>query len=245
MAQKSTEDLLHENARLRGDLLTFGNRVNHDLRTPLGSILNSAELLKEMLAENNLSPAPLNSLFASVDEMMRLIKSVSLLARASAIPVAPKKMQMSDAVYRAWQRAERQISKCGASVEISDSWPEITGVDDWLEFIWWQFLSNALQHGGKKIQIGWCEETGAGKFFVRDNGCGISPERRAKLFQPFEQLHQSDSARGMGLPMARRLVELQNGNCGYEFDGGSVFYFTLPGVEAKKLEAVQRQEEPA
>jgi len=160
--------------------------------------------------------------------MMRLIKSTSLLAKASANPAPPEKVKMSDAVHHAWQRLERQILKRGATVEISESWPEVSGVTDWLEFIWWSFLSNALRHGGQKIELGWRQENGDRKFFVRDDGLGVPARRRAKLFQPFNQLHQPGSAHGLGLSMTRRLVELQGGRCGYEAAGGPCFYFTLP-----------------
>lgn len=227
MKEKSIEELLQENTRLRGDLLTIATRISHDLRTPLGGIVNTAELLKEILKENEV-PADLTSIFKSVDEMMLLIKSVSVLAKASANPPTQQKIKMSDAVYRTWQRLERQISKSGAHVEICETWPEIHGVGDWLEFIWWQFLSNALLHGGKEIETGWRQENGVYKFFVRDSGEEISLERRGKLFQRFEELHHPGGARGFGLAMVRRLVELQNGKCGYEFDRGSIFYFALP-----------------
>lgn len=230
MNEKSTEELSRENARLRGDLLTISMRISHDLRTPLAGILNTAELLKEIFKENEI-PAEFDSVFKSVDEMMRLIQSVSLMAKASANPPPLQKIKISTPVYRAWQRLERRIVKRGAHVEIAEEWPETGGVAEWLEFVWWQFLSNALQHGGKKIEMGWRENNNVGQFFVRDNGEGIPPERRAKLFQPFEELHQPNGARGLGLAMARRLIELQNGNCGYEFDGGSIFYFTLPLAE--------------
>ena len=44
--------LKRENARLRGSLMTFGTRVAHDLRTPIGGILTTAEMLREVLAED-------------------------------------------------------------------------------------------------------------------------------------------------------------------------------------------------
>lgn len=227
MKEKSVDELLYENAQLRGDLLTIAARISHDLRTPLGGILTTMELLKEIFKENEI-PAEFNSVFKSVDEMMALIRSVSLMAKASANPPPPQKIRMSDAVYHAWQRSERQISRRGARVMISRTWPEIFGIADWLEFIWWQFLSNALRYGGKEIELGWRNENGTGKFFARDDGGEISQECRAGLFQPFDELHQPNASRGVGLSMVRRLVEQQNGSCGYEFDGASVFYFTLP-----------------
>src|ERR1700722_9320511 len=81
------EQLLRENARLRGDLLTVAVRVNHDLRTPLGGIVNTGELLKEILAEKDPAAAALtDSLFTSVDEMSKLISQIRIITKASADP---------------------------------------------------------------------------------------------------------------------------------------------------------------
>lgn len=243
MSEKALEKLLRENARLRGDLLTIGNRVSHDLRTPLGSILNTAELVREILMENRMPTEPLDALFASVDEMMRLIKAIGLMTKASAHPPAVRTVRMVDAVYAAWQRLERQIIKRGASVGMEASWPDVEGVSDWLEFIWWNFLSNALHHGGKKIELGWEKGAAQHKFFIHDNGHGVAAERRDKLFQRFDEMHQPDAAGGFGLPMVQRLVELQGGRCGYEGGRGATFYFTLPLKADKTASSGERSRE--
>ncbi|HXF09205.1 MAG TPA: HAMP domain-containing sensor histidine kinase [Desulfuromonadaceae bacterium] len=242
MSEKALEKLVRENARLRGDLLTIGNRVSHDLRTPLGSILNTAELVREILMDNRMPTEPLDALFVSVDEMMRLIKTITLMAKASSHPPAVARVRMVDAVYGAWQRLERQILKRGANVGMEASWPEVDGVPEWLEFIWWNLLANALQHGGRKIELGWREEKGRYRFFIHDNGNGVPAERRAKLFQPFDELHRPDSPAGFGLPMIQRLVELQGGTCGYEEGRGAKFYFTLPLKVSEKPVTTEKLE---
>jgi K+-sensing histidine kinase KdpD len=225
------QDLLaRENARLRGDLLTIGSRINHDLRTPLGGIVGTGEMLKEILAEHVPSSAKLvDSMFYSADEIARLIKQVSYVAKASASPVSKKTVSMGEIVLGVLQRLESRILKQHATVTEPDAWIEIEGVADWLEFIWWNFLTNSLQHGGPKIQLGWRQENAEIKFWITDNGGGVPVPERAKLFQPFDSLHQPDSARGLGLSVVQRLVELQDGRCGYEsYANGFFFFFTLP-----------------
>jgi signal transduction histidine kinase len=222
--------LARENARLRGDLLTISNRVSHDLRTPLGGMVTAGEMLKEILAEHVPSSATLaDSMFNSADEMVRLIRQISFVAKASARPVPKRPVNMGEIVLGVMQRLESQLLKRGATVTEPAAWPGTEGVADWLEFIWWNFLTNSIQHGGSKIQVGWRREDTEDKFWVSDNGQGVPDSSRATLFQPFDSLHQLDSAHGLGLSVVQRLVELQGGHCGYESNDGDVcFFFTLP-----------------
>ena len=227
------ERLLRENARLRGDLLTVAVRVNHDLRTPLGGIVNTGELLHEILAEKEPSAAALtDSLFTSVDEMSKLISQIRIITKASADPKPKARVNLAEIVSEVLQRLESRILKSSATIAEPGSWPEVNGVADWLEFIWWNFLANALQHAGEKpqIELNWRQEKNGIRFQVCDSGVGVPAEVRARLFQPFDTLHQPDSGWGLGLSVVQRLVDLQGGDCGYEPNpkGGACFYFTLP-----------------
>jgi len=232
---RSKLDLEQENVRLRGDLLTIAVRVSHDLRTPLGGIVSAAEMLKDILAQKDPEAAPMtDALFASVDELTRLINQLRFVAKASASPKAKATVNMGGVVLEAMQSLERRIIEKGALVDASGTWPEVAGVADWLVFIWRSFLANALQHGGGKIQLGWSPLEHEFQFWIIDDGKGVPAAERAKLFQPFDSLHEMDSRRGLALSIVRRLVDLQGGRCGYDTigAGGPAFYFTLP-VEAE------------
>jgi signal transduction histidine kinase len=225
------DGLARENARLRGDLLAISSRITHDLRTPLGGISITGELLREMLAEKEPSAkAAVNSIFTSVDEMNRLIKCISVVTKASANPGQKKPVDMAEIVSGVMQRLESRVLKKGAAVSGPDSWPTAAGVAGWLEFIWWSLLANALQHGGDQIRLGWERRKNETKFWISDNGGGVPVELRAKLFQTFDSLHQPGSTPGLGLSVVQRLVELQGGHCGYEPKpkGEARFFFTLP-----------------
>ncbi len=225
--------LVRENARLRGDLLTVATRISHDLRAPLGGIMSTGEILREILAEKEpASVALTNPLFSSVDELSRLIKSVSIVTKASARPRAKGKVHMGEIVSGVLQQLESRTLKRRATLVEPDSWPEVEGVDAWLEVIWWNLLANALQHAGEspRIEFGWREETGKIRFWISDNGPGVPAGKRNKLFQTFDSLHEPDSLHGLGLSVVQRLVELQGGDCGYEVNPkvGARFFFTLP-----------------
>ena len=141
---------------------------------------------------------------------------------------------MGAAVQVVIQRLGKRLHAKQATVAQSSSWPDVEGVDDWLEVIWWNLIANAIQHAGEapRIELGWRPEDGKACFWIRDNGTGVPDDRRDQLFQPFHQLHETNAARGLGLAIVRRLVELQGGSCGYEPipGGGAHFFFTLPAI---------------
>jgi two-component system sensor histidine kinase/response regulator len=69
------------------------------------------------------------------------------------------------------------------------------------------------------------------RFWVRDNGPGLTPEEQARLFTPFTRLHQeSVQGYGLGLSIVQRIVEKLGGQVGVEsvIGQGSTFSFTLP-----------------
>jgi signal transduction histidine kinase len=220
--------LRQENARLRGDLLTIGRRISHDLRTPLGGISISIELIKQILEDNNAVTNAIQSLNDSADELDRLIKSLSTVAKATASASPLKKIAMGNIIQDVLAQLERRALERSAAIQVADSWPEVSGEPAWLEFIWWNFLNNSLQHGGSNIQLGWSDQKDHHRFWIHDDGQGVGAETSALLFQPFDSLHRPDSTRGLGLSIVERLVDLQGGRCGYESDTGPRFYFTLP-----------------
>jgi signal transduction histidine kinase len=73
------------------------------------------------------------------------------------------------------------------------------------------------------------------RFWVQDNGPGLAPEDQARLFTPFTRIYPTGAeGYGLGLAIARRIVEKLNGQVGVESEGipgqGSLFFFTLPAA---------------
>jgi signal transduction histidine kinase len=225
--------LQRENQRLRGDLKTVARRVTHDLRSPLGGIVSTADMLKEILSETDpQSGAMADPLFRSVDSVVSLIERVGVLLNATAQPMLPGKVAMATAVSNTLQRLERLTLEKKVKVQTPPDWPEAQGVQNWVELIWWNLIRNALLHaeGLTRIELGCGPRDGACRFFVHDDGPGVPEARRSKLFQPFHLLHEHGSAKGLGLATVQRLVEMQGGACGYEptQGGGACFWFELP-----------------
>jgi len=224
--------LRRENARLRGDMGTFGFRVAHDLRTPLGGIVTTTEMLRELLAEDAPQHVPvIQPILDSTDGLVKLIERMSFVAKAAVSREPAQPFKMSHAFWAAFQRIEHALVKAGATLKQPDDWPEIVGHQAWMEVVWTNLLRNALQHAGSgvKIDVGWAAVEGGVRFWVKDSG-RLAAGKQATLFHPFHRLHETGAPRGLGLPIVRRLVELDGGRCGYTArpEGGSEFYFVLP-----------------
>jgi signal transduction histidine kinase len=225
--------LLRENARLRGDLLTISRRVNHDLRSSLNGVVTASEVLKEILTADSPGDVELvQPVIDSAAEIARLIDQVSFIAKATAAPAAPQELAMDELVWKGLSRVERRIHEKQARVTHADSWPTVFGVASWIETIWTNLLLNALDHSGlqPQIELDWREEDTVFRFWVDDHGPGVAVERQSSLFTPFHRLAEVGAARGFGLSVTQRLLELQGGSGGYEKreDRGTRFYFTLP-----------------
>ncbi|MES2709263.1 MAG: HAMP domain-containing sensor histidine kinase [Verrucomicrobiota bacterium] len=218
-----------ENARLRGNLMTLARRVSHDLRTPLGGVMATVDMLAEITPDGTAMVKPL---FSSVDEITKIINRTSFLLKAIAQPQPKKIIRMGDVVQEAVMRLERPITRSQATLSRPPEWPQVSGVESWLEIIWWNLLHNALHHAGPSpaIELAWDRLESGHRFHVRDHGTGIPPAAGSALFRPFHLLHDPNAPRGLGLPIVHTLVSMQGGQCGYEPlpDGGSGFYFTLP-----------------
>lgn len=225
--------LRRELARAQGDLTAIGVRLTHDLRTQVASILATAELTRELLQEIEPDQTELyQPIFDSVDSLGKLIERISFVTRASTAGTARTACDMKDAVNGALTRLNHEIVGKKASIVQPHDWPQVKAAKHWLEKIWLNLLTNALTHTGEcpQIELGWKKEKTEYRFWIRDRGRGVAETLRSQLFEPFHLLHRTGAPRGLGLPIIRRLSELQGGRCGYEVpqDGGAEFFFTVP-----------------
>jgi len=106
-------------------------------------------------------------------------------------------------------------------------------------------VDNAVQFMGDqpapRVEIGVEQDRDKIVLFVRDNGIGIDPRHQPKLFGLFEKLDPASEGTGIGLALARRIVEAHGGRIWVESEGlgkGATFRFTLATVAAGILPAV-------
>ncbi|HWA26518.1 MAG TPA: HAMP domain-containing sensor histidine kinase [Lacunisphaera sp.] len=230
-------ELLRENLQLRGDLRTVARRFNHDIRTPLGCIDAACTLFQEAASAGGSARQAaemLSTIRSSTAEIDALLGRVSLVLKASGEPLPVQPVAMGPVVERVVAEATAAPERRGVKIRQPASWPDVRGVEKWIEFAWTTLIQNAVRHGAKggAIQLGWEPRGSELRFWVSSLGA-VPVSLQPNLLRPFHLLHQQPSA-GLGLSLVERLVALQGGRTGYEStpDNRALFHFSLPANPA-------------
>jgi signal transduction histidine kinase len=141
---------------------------------------------------------------------------------------------MGSIVDEAVSRMSNIIKEKKAEISLPGSWPVAVGYSPWVEEVWVNYINNALKYGGSppEIKLGAeIQDNGYIRFWIKDNGIGLSRENCDKLFNQFSRLHLIKAeGHGLGLSIVKRIVEKFGGEVGVEssIGKGSTFWFTLP-----------------
>lgn len=232
-------NVYEEREKLVEELDAFAHTVAHDLKNPLSGIIGHSDLLYryfDKLPEDEIKEG-LQLMYQAADKANQIINALMLLAglrMAGTVEITTLDM---DAVVRdVCTRLDDQIQEWEAKITFPDTWHQALGFRPWVEEIWANYLSNAIKYGGRppRIELGSDQlKDGQIRFWVRDNGAGLSKENQRKLFRPFTRLNPTSAAgHGLGLSIVQRITERLKGRVGVESepDHGSLFYFTLPPV---------------
>jgi signal transduction histidine kinase len=221
-----------------GDLEAFSYTVAHDLKSPLTSIVGSAELLTLQLQSAGISdPTFLQNnerIVRSGKKMSDIIDALLLLASIGQKEVAFLPLSMDTIMRQVQERLDPIIVDTQARITLPDSWENSVGFAPWVEEIWVNYISNAIKYGGEPPELLLGSEqqaNGQTRFWVQDNGAGIDKTAQSKLFREFSRLHHDNiEGHGLGLAIVQRIAGKLGGTVGVESEvgHGSCFYFTLP-----------------
>ncbi len=223
------------------ELDAFAHTVAHDLRTPLGSIVGFANILRENYQNMSGDEAQefLTHITDSGNKTLQILDSLLLLTNVRKEDAPSEKLNMGEIIDEALKSLSIIINQNNAKIVLPPSWPLSYGYIPWVEEIWVNYINNAIKYGGEppEISLGFdiisSKETKDDmvRYWVRDNGLGITTEDQKLLFQQFERLNQAKiEGHGLGLSIVRRITEKLGGTVGIESElgKGSLFYFTLP-----------------
>jgi PAS domain S-box-containing protein len=223
------------------ELDEFAHSVAHDLKNPLGQVVGFADLLEKDYAatfDQDVRQS-LHTIAQTGRKMSNIIDELLLLAgvrRQEKVELVP--LDMANVVAEAQRRLTDLIKDHQAEVILpsEDDWPLVLGYGPWIEEVWVNYLSNAIHYGGRppRVELGATEQAdGTVRFWVRDNGDGLTPVEQTRLFKSFERLDRVRAkGHGLGLSIVRRIVEKLGGQVAVESEKGvgSIFSFTLPSA---------------
>jgi signal transduction histidine kinase/CheY-like chemotaxis protein len=230
--------LLAERANLaKSDFLSS---MSHELRTPLNAILGFAQLVESG------SPSPTPSQKRSIEQILKagwylleLINEILDLAliESGKLSLSLEPISLAEVMLECQAMIEPQAQKHGISVTFPhfETSSFVQADRTRVKQVFINLLSNAIKYnkvGGTVVVEKVARAPGRVRICVRDSGEGLSVDKIAQLFQPFNRLGQEANTvegTGIGLVTTKRLVELMNGVIGVEskVGVGSVFWIEL------------------
>lgn len=229
------EDLKASNEELDA----FAHTVAHDLQNPLSLILGFAETLQ--MNYDFYPPEQHKEILAKImriaNKMSNIIDELLILASVRQADVDPEKLDMAGIIAEVQQRLADEIVQYQAEIVLPKEWPVASGYAPWIEEVWFNYLSNGIKYGGEPpyLRLGASIQPDSMlRFWIQDNGDGLTAEQQKNLFIPFTKLSQAHTkGYGLGLSIARRIVERLGGKVGLtsEVGVGSTFWFTLPPAD--------------
>lgn len=220
------------------ELDAFAHTVAHELQNLLALVIGYAEVLEidcAIITGDELQKH-LRTIAQVGRKMSNVVAELLLLAQVREMDVQMRPLLTGDVVSAALQRLSYLIREHEAEVAVPDAWPLAMGYAPWVEEVWVNYISNAIRYGGRPPRVGLGATTlpdGTVRFWVSDNGRGLTPEAQERLFTLSTQLDQVHAkGHGLGLSIVARIVEKLDGQVGVEsrVGRGSVFSFTLPGA---------------
>lgn len=230
------------------ELDAFAHTVAHDLKNPLTTIIGFSLWLEKNVAHISTAKSEenLQRISKGGQKMVSIIDELLLLSNVRSkddINIAP--LDMADVVAAAQHQLSVMIAEYHSSITVPEVWPTAMGYAPWIEEVWVNYISNALKYGGTPPQVilGATRVATTDKqvthyrFWVRDNGAGLSAEQQNQLFTEFTRLEQTRAlGHGLGLSIVKRIIEKLDGQVGVESEvsGGSKFWFDLPVNEGQR-----------
>jgi len=228
-----------ELARSNEELEQYAHIISHDLQQPARVVVNFLGLLDERFGDEFVEDAQ-RYIHFSVDAAQRMTEQLAgLLAHARVRRGAGEQslpVDVGEVMRGVRDNLQLMIEESDAVVE-ADDLPVVRGYPNLLLQLFQNLVQNAIKFRRDeppKVTVTAERDGDDWRFEVRDNGIGFEPEFADRIFLIFQRLHTREDfeGTGMGLAIARKIVETHGGGIWAESEPGSGarFYFTIPAV---------------
>jgi light-regulated signal transduction histidine kinase (bacteriophytochrome) len=249
----SSAELLQANAELRGVLDTLASRsrelersnaelqqfayiASHDLQEPLRTVQSYLQLLQRRYGDRLDGDADEFIGFAveGAQRMRALVTDLLAYARVSSRARPFEPTALPDVVQEVLRSLQAAIEERGAEIAV-DPLPTVTADAHQLRQLYQNLVSNALKFNRQqapRVHLG-AERQGAGwRLWVTDDGIGLDPAYKGKIFEVFKRLYGRDEfeGTGIGLAICKKIVERHGGEIDVDSrpGEGATFWFWLP-----------------
>jgi PAS domain S-box-containing protein len=243
----AVEDATHriEVDRMKSE---FISTVSHELRTPLTSIRGALGLLESGLLTPEEGADTVRIAGRNTDRLVRLINDILDLEKIESgkLELRCSLVSLKDVCEEAIAGVRSAAEDAGVTVTLAvpPSVGSLVADGDRLVQVLTNLLANAIKFSPRGGHVAaWAEKIPAGgvRISVRDEGPGIPPGERHKLFGKFQQLDGSDTRKkggsGLGLAISKAIIEQHDGTIDVECspESGCTFWFDLPVPRAPTL----------
>ena len=206
--------------------------ASHELRTPLATIQGNAGLLATgPNVDEKVRRAAAADIAGESERMARLTDRLLTLARADSglgLQLAPVRLApLAEEVVRQAATVHPDLK---LTTDLSDL--AVSGDEDALRQLLWILLDNAARHARSTVSVAVNTDDGWARLMVADDGPGVPPDERERIFERFYKADPSrrDGGAGLGLAIARWIAEQHNGRviAADGPDGGAGFFVDLP-----------------
>ncbi len=240
------EALIEELEAKNAELERFNYTVSHDLKSPLVTIKGFLGLLERDAASGEVDrlKRDVRRITAAADRMGRLLDELLELSRVGRMVRPPEEISVARMVRESLELVRGHAGERAVDVLIDPGLPRIFGDRLRLQQLFQNLLANAFKYMGEQpapvVEVGARRGTPSDPdgvtlddpvLFVADNGIGIEARYHEKVFGLFERLDSGGEGTGVGLALAKRIVEFHDGCIWVESEGrgcGSSFCFTIP-----------------
>jgi PAS domain S-box-containing protein len=231
--QKEIEEELR---RANDDLQQFAYSASHDLQEPIRNVAIYSDIVSRRYGD--LLDSDGQQFLAFLKEgghrLGTLVHDLLAYTRASMAEITEQTVDASEALKLVLETLAEPVRESGAVIQ-ADVLPEVNMGSLHLQQVFQNLIGNAIKYRSAEVpRIHVSVERGseAWRFSVRDNGIGIDPEFKEKIFGVFKRLSHDKrySGTGIGLAICQRIVERYGGRIWVESElgRGAVFYFTVP-----------------
>jgi len=241
--ESAAREAAEESNRLKDEFLAT---VSHELRTPLTAILGWSRLLESDSLDENISKQAIETIWRNAKAQAQIIDDILDVSRiiTGNLYLDLQPLELAPVIKNAINvvRPTADAKRIRIEAEVDSAPTVVSGDANRLQQVIWNLLSNAVKFTGRggHVLLKMALVGRAVEISVTDTGDGISREFLPYVFDRFRQADSSTTRQhgglGLGLAIARHLVEIHGGIISAESDGkghGSTFTIKLPVLDPK------------